>query len=278
MNSQELLKTNDYREFLHQWIYCQDAKGKKINFSALSRKAGLSSRSFIKEVLEGKKSLTNVSLPKFIRAFDLKGDEAKYFQYLVASQEPTIDLGFKSPAEVTVKLQKIREKWLRKSNPLLEQENKNALARWAFKIHHVGEVYAALGNSKSGASLADVKLRTELSEQICQEVLNFLLDNGAAALQKNRYFARRMSFDIFNLGSDESFKSQYQGALLQLQRKSRASFKSAEEFYFHSAFSVKKAKLPEFKERLKELVTEFLDEAQDDNGDKIGKLTLGLHL
>jgi hypothetical protein len=36
--------------------------------------------------------------------------------------------------------------------------------------------------------------------------------------------------------------------------------------------------MPELKKKLKEIILEFLDEAQDDNGDRVSNLTLGLTL
>jgi len=278
MMSNDLIEVIDYREFLRLWLDQKaEARGKKINYSALARKAGFSSRSFIKEVLEKKRRLTNKSIPKFLRAFDLKGREARFFECLVALEESDIDLGFKNQEQIYSEIARIKEKWRRKMNPASEDEKQLAGNQWAFKMRHVGEVYAALGDAQSGASLAEIRQRTELSAEICLEVIRFLLTRNAISQKNDRFFALNTNLDIFNLGSDESFRLQYREALLQLQRKSHQSLKSDHEFFFHSSFSVSQEKMPAFKKQLKELILEFLDDAQEDQGNKIAKLTMGMY-
>lgn len=276
MTSAQLFQANNYREFIQLWL--SSKKKSKINFSALTRKAGFSSRSFIKEVLEGKRNLTNKSLPKFLRAFDLKGREARLFECLVALEVPGVDLGFKNEEQITAEIKRIKEIWKRKLDSANEPSAQNTHVRWAFKIRYMSDIYAALGDFETGASLEEIKSRTDLPENLCHEVIEYLIENQAILKKRDRYYAQTINLDIFDLGNDESFKILYQEALMQLQRKAKTSLKSDREFFFHSAFSVKQSKLPEFKLRLKELALEFIDEAQEDNGDKVAKLTLGLHL
>ena len=276
MTSAQLLQAKDYREFIQIWI--NSKKNSKINFSALTRKAGFSSRSFIKEVLEGKRNLTNKSFPKFVRAFDLKGREAKFFECLVALESPGVDFGYKNKEQILAEMKRIKEIWNRKLRSANEPQSANTNVRWAFKIRYMGDIYAALGDFETGASIDEIKSRTGLPENLCLEVIDYLIQNQAILKKNERYYAQTINLDIFDLGNDESFKILYQEALMQLQRKAKTSLKSDREFFFHSAFSVRQSKLPEFKLRLKELALEFIDEAQEDNGDKVAKLTLGLHL
>jgi uncharacterized protein (TIGR02147 family) len=269
----------DYRQFLSSRVQKQESdRGKKANFSLLTRKAGFTSRSYIKEVLEGKKNITQASLPKFIRAFDLKGSEARFFECLVALDNPEIDIGLKNPQDVHREFERVNEKLKRRSLQPSESVQKNLSSPWAFKIRHVGEVYAALGTLEDGASLDEIQRRTELSPGKCQHVLNFLIENKAIVSKGNRFFVNNLALDIFGLGKDSHFRAQYLEAVSHLHKKGFENFDSREQFFFHSNFSVSRSQMPKLKEKLKELILEFIDESQADSGDKIAKLTLGFYL
>jgi hypothetical protein len=273
-----MLEAKNYREFLLAWLKKQEEQKRKLNFSEMSRRAGFSSRSFIQEVLSGKRRLTSRSLPKMIRAFRLTGSEARLFQCLVALEEPDIDIGVRSPEHLTAELEFVRGKLLRRKRVLPSDERVKAAREWAFRHRYVGEVYAALGTLENGASFEEIKDRTGLRRHICEEVLRLLVSKNAAVYERNRFFARDMNLDIFRLGREESFNVLYQEVLAQIQKKSKISMCAEEEFYFHSAYSVRRDRMPEFKAKLKEVLMEFLDEAQDDEGDRVAKLTLALYL
>lgn len=73
----------DYRRFLSD--YADEMKRKTRYFSAryFAAKAGLSSASFLREVINGKKNLGNVGIEKFILALELSANEARFFRHLV---------------------------------------------------------------------------------------------------------------------------------------------------------------------------------------------------
>lgn len=73
----------DYRHFLRDFY--DEKKQTTRFFSAryFAQKAGLSSASFLREVINGKKNLGNPTIEKFISALDLTGKEARFFKHLV---------------------------------------------------------------------------------------------------------------------------------------------------------------------------------------------------
>lgn len=74
----------DYRLFLHDFY--DEKKQTTRYFSAryFAQKAGLSSASFLREVITGKKNLGKQTIDKFIAALALTGKEARFFKHLVS--------------------------------------------------------------------------------------------------------------------------------------------------------------------------------------------------
>jgi len=73
----------DYRKFLdHQYLE-KKRKNRKFSYRYFAMKAGITSPSFLKMVIDGKRNLTSGMIEKFCRALELDGKEAKYFTNLV---------------------------------------------------------------------------------------------------------------------------------------------------------------------------------------------------
>jgi uncharacterized protein (TIGR02147 family) len=83
------MKTPNITEYLDYRKYVADIygykKGLNKNFShrAFSLKAGLSSPSHLKMVIDGKRSLSQKTIPKFVKGLGIEKEEALYFETLV---------------------------------------------------------------------------------------------------------------------------------------------------------------------------------------------------
>ncbi len=78
-----ILSYIDYRCFLRDFY---DEKKRTTRFFStryFAKKAGLSSASFLREVIDGKKNLAKQTIERFIQAMNLDGKEAKFFKHLV---------------------------------------------------------------------------------------------------------------------------------------------------------------------------------------------------
>lgn len=73
----------DYRRFLEHWF--QEQKRKKRHFSHrwFAKKAGITSPSLLKAVMDGKRNLTSRSIEQVSAAMDLSFKEMRYFTHLV---------------------------------------------------------------------------------------------------------------------------------------------------------------------------------------------------
>ena len=73
----------DFRKFLADFY--QDKKGRVKGFShrQFCLKAGLTSPSYLKEVIDGRRNLTDATVPQFVKALDLTDLDASFFAVLV---------------------------------------------------------------------------------------------------------------------------------------------------------------------------------------------------
>ena len=73
----------DYRRYLRDFYEEKKQTTRFFSTRYFAQKAGLSSASFLREVIDGKKNLGKKSVDKFILALGLTGKEARFFKHLV---------------------------------------------------------------------------------------------------------------------------------------------------------------------------------------------------
>jgi hypothetical protein len=275
MATRSLLKANNYRDFL-ECLIAERSGNKKPNFSEMSRRAGFSSRSFIREVLDGKKSLTLSSVAKLKKALGLTGFLAQYFELLVAFEEPAVNVSLWSDEVILEKLSTLKER-LHKQSRSAAVKVSSATADSLFMNRVAPEVYASLGTLENGASLAEIQSRSGLPTPTIESVLHSFLKWDVIETRGGRFYLKDPDLDIFNLGNGLNFQSTYLESITKLQRKARAGLNSQSDLFLHTAFSVSQNRAQVLKQRLRDTVIQFLNEEQCDDGEKIAKLTLGLY-
>jgi uncharacterized protein (TIGR02147 family) len=82
--------------------------------SRIAERAGFRSRSFPRDVMLGKKRITLISLPKFIRGLDLDQDLANLFVTLVEIEHADCRTKNRSPVELNRKLQLAQKRLMRR--------------------------------------------------------------------------------------------------------------------------------------------------------------------
>lgn len=73
----------DYRQFLKDWYWAAKKSRGSFSFRTFSRKAGFKSTNILKLVMDGERNLTEESLNRFAKAFDLNKQEHEFFKNLV---------------------------------------------------------------------------------------------------------------------------------------------------------------------------------------------------
>jgi len=78
-----IFEYENYREYLKDMYQALKKSRRAFSFRYFAREAGLSSPSFLRYVMEGKRNLTAKSIPKFAKALKLNQQEAEFFENLV---------------------------------------------------------------------------------------------------------------------------------------------------------------------------------------------------
>lgn len=268
-----LLEATNEREFLNIWYQWSKQNNAKLSYASITRKAGFSSRSYVRDVMTGERRLTLEALPRFIKALGLKGDLKLYFSHLV---------NFACDPDAANEAKK-KDRILRLKNRIRVQfESKSAPRTHQMKTLYEGsfflEVYAALGSLAQGANLDEISERTGKSKLFCQNALLKMIETDLVFQSKtsDRYFARE-SHNIFSkLGTEDSFKKNYLTQLELVAHSAKIKFDSEENLFFCSVFSIDPTKMPEFKNELRQLLLRFVDSSENPNGKKIARLVTGL--
>jgi uncharacterized protein (TIGR02147 family) len=73
----------DYRSFLKDHYEEMKKNSRFFSYRYFSKKAGINSPNFLKQIIESKRNLTALTIEKFITALKLNEKEAKFFRHLV---------------------------------------------------------------------------------------------------------------------------------------------------------------------------------------------------
>lgn len=78
-----IFEYGDYRKFLEDSYHYLKANHRQFSFRYFSKRAGFSSPNFLKLVIEGKRNLSDDSIPGFAQALKLAKSESEFFTHLV---------------------------------------------------------------------------------------------------------------------------------------------------------------------------------------------------
>lgn len=268
---QAALGSNDYRSFIVN-VATTQARNGKMNMAALSRKAGFSSRSFIGDVIEGRRRLSPSSYPKLARALSLSARLRSYFHLLAVRDEP--DLNFEQLDQHSIEF-RLKELRLRLQNDLDSALNKNKKAETLLKARDMMDCYAALGN---GATIEEVASRTGLSINYVKFVLEHFLSNATAKLVNGKYIVDNPVVLFNDLGESQNAKSCYLQTVNELKRKADSGFHNVDRAFSQFVFTVDSSKMPELKKKLWETMREFMESSEVSDGDRVAKLAVGFYI
>lgn len=269
------LDSTNYRQFLGRAFEALAKEEQKFNFSAFSRKAGFSSRGFIKEVLVGEKRLTALSYPKVLKAMSLPSTLKAFFTLLVIREESELNHEKLNPTQIEDRIRDLKEKMLQQ---LQQTSNAGFIASALFKSYQVLEVYSALSNRVTGTHPHEVQRRTGYEKEICLKILDYLVLHKVAAKRLTGNYQALNPHAVFSsVGGNDGIKIVYLDSLNALRRKASVRFNGSDQLFSQSFFSVRKDRLPEMRKRLRELLQEFVETNELDEGDCIAKLIVGLY-
>jgi uncharacterized protein (TIGR02147 family) len=266
----ELSKATDYRKYLITIMDAHERARGRGTKALISRRAGFASRSYLTEILNGKKGLSRDAMVRIRTALKLRGPLAKFFECLAALEHPEIRIHEMNPARLREKIKSLRTELTNFS------EEQNKIASPHLQNPEIFQVYAALGPEAVGATIQEVLFRTKISESMARKGLGQLISSGAVLKNKDRYHAVASKTDALSSQDEIAISEMIQKVCASIQKNRQQIVADKKSLGIYSAFSVRREKIGELKKSLEAALFEVLDEYQDDSGDCVEQVFLSL--
>lgn len=265
-----LLAAENTREFL-QLLVDTGSGGKGWSYTQLARKCGFPSRAHCREIVNGQRGLTIGSFRKLRQGLGLKGEWRRYFETLVAFDNPRI-------METPIESPKLHQRRERLRSKLLQRYDESSICKEPAPSLAQQRVFAALGTSDSGSTITEIVRRSKLSEETVRGTLSVLVAAGSVLQVANgtkpRFAASQSHWATQNLGAKPEFVQVMTDSLRRAEERVVHQAKSPLHLFLASSFSIKQERLPELKQELQELLLGFIDQAEDPTGDVVVDLVI----
>ncbi len=263
----ELIEASTPIEFLK--IFLNSRRGvKKMSYRQFSKKAGYSSKSYISEILSGKKPLTRYSAENFLRSMNLNKDLSTYFRNLVSIElvesEQLTALNKSLLISQNEKLKfKLKSKLIDKRS-----SSKDKVANILLK-NNFPTIFAALGSAESGASIDEIAGRSNLTVQDIKVVLLDMVQIDMVNVINDRYYAKNNLVDLDYLKSDQYFIENFIRCSARAQDRLKKKSNNKNSLFMTQTFSAPSGRMQELKDRLKAIIIDFADDTEDSVGDSV---------
>lgn len=264
----QLSQVGSSREFLKLCLELRKEKGQPHSYAFIARSAGFASRSFPREVVTGKKSLTLLSAQALGVGLKLNQDLREYLIALVDFETGAANTADAQKKEK--KLKSIRTRiHRRKSGSGSENET-------VFLDRHFSSVFSALGRPDKGATLQEIEKRTGLGIAEIHLTVEHLVKLGLVEIKNNRYIGLGNHLAFTELKKNGAFHRLFLDRIQTVRSLAAKDFDSKRALFQETTFSVRQDRLPQLKAELRELILKFVDEAEDAEGDGIASLLVSL--
>lgn len=266
------LEAKDYRSFLRLMMESRHAH-RAITLSELAKKSGFSSKGYISDLLAGRKKLTAKALPKILTALNLPKRLENYFELLAQLEEKSLRSPGLDEKEIQLKLKRLRRSFTDKESSgqtaLLPKANSEIYRHLAYKV------YASLGSPEVGADFPQIVKRSGLSEAAARDALDALIAIKLAREEKGRFFCAIGTIEALGLDQQTRFQEVLASATSALIQKIQQIHKFPNDFYFYSSFALDPEKELLLKKKLQELLCNFVDEHQNEDGELVKSIVIG---
>lgn len=244
----------------------------RLNLADFSRKAGFKSRSYLSEILSGKKGFSADSLRKFKRTLKVNNALADVFELLVQQEYPELRNKKQKDSDIQESLNRLRSKikLLTKSPSLLNDRTKEQVAKNVKSIDLI-KTYAALGSLEKGSSLEEISKRLKLTPAYRIKLsLEKLCEFELCEFKDNRYWPKESSIDVLGVQSpNDGLNKIIDENLILLKRINKSMLSHPLVIAQISSFSIHTHRIEEFKKECMQSLLHLMDKYQSDNGDLI---------
>ncbi len=163
----------DYRSFLKDMFAFRKQKNKNFSHRYFARKAGFASSNFLNLVLKGERNLSQKSVVKVAKGFELNKQEHKFFENMV----------FMNQAKSNDEKNYYYQEMMSVNSPKINKINKSSYEYFSKWYYPVIREAATFGKGKYTASQIAGMLDPKITPKQAEKALNALLELGL--LEKN---------------------------------------------------------------------------------------------
>lgn len=273
---EEQLRADNYRKFLRGFFVdtVPRARPRPISYQEFAVRAGFASKSFLNDVIAGKKRLTPSSVGKTAVGLGLNAKWTEYLECLVACEEPAFHSSQHSHEYFLNRLKRKRDRLNRLKNA---KTVSGPHSLTVFLDPDFPEVYAALGEVAAGERLEVIAARANITAPRVEKILSKMEKAGFVKRgSEQKYFPIAGALEADNLRSSDVFKNDFFRSLDKARRRFSTQADSNSALFMSQTVSVSQARLPKLRARLAELIVEFADSAEAANGDAVAEICVSL--
>lgn len=270
----QLLLARNYREFLHLFFTKKRSWDRPLalTFQGFANRSGFASKSFLKDVIAGRKRLTRNSFEATVLGLGLSKTWANYLEALIGREESSFQNHLLTQNYFEEQLRLIKNR-IKKKKTATTFHPKSPVVQ-IFLEPYFPEVYASLGTVKSGAELKKILKRTALSTEQVINILNKMIEAGLVIKKEDKYIPLAEALDVKEMKSSQVFQKDYFRSLDKAKMRFQKQVDSKQSLFLTQTFSVSSLQLSLLKNDLANLINDFASEAEDADGDTIAELNL----
>jgi len=252
-----IFEYTDYRKFLSDWCEEQRERSKVFSFRNFARKGGISSSGFLKSVMDGSRNLTDDAIAKFVKAMDLDGEEASFFNDLVHFNQAETN------AEKNHHYKRMMSCRRFLDAHKLEHDSFDYFSKWYYTA--IREMIALPDFVEDHAWIA-ARLHPSVKEEEVKRAIDTLISLGLA--KRDEGGKLRMSKP--KLVTDDEISSvnitNFHRSMIRQAEESLSKFKAADRHVGSLTVAMKREKFDEIKKRLNEFRKELWALLEDTEG------------
>ncbi len=287
-----LAQSSSYRDFMRRWMAAGGRSGRPLTFGEAARRCRFESRSFLSDVLAGRRSLSEQSLKKLTAGFfDLPDVLIKIFLALVHSEERDLLPPGVTPERVLRKLQALRQRALRVFQNHDHEPSTQRIDDLILQpLFHLA--YAAMGLADQGETFAGLLRKTSsnakdlkpvLAEMIASDFVEVFSDASSEAPvgrdlgdESLRYRAKDAHRILEGLASPGAFHSFIVNWMSFVVAQVTRQPPDPRELFNVSTFTIRAGEFPEMRKRLVDAIDALVEEFGAVVGDDLVRLTVCL--
>lgn len=273
----KLLESPNYREFMRLFFInrSNSEKPKRISFAEFARRCNFASKSYVNDIVLGRKKLTPNSFEKVAQGLKLNSTWTEYFKILVALQESDFQSPKKNSEYFRERHKKIKMQIQRSLSTCQISENESKYQRILLSPDFP-EVYASLGELGEGAPWSVILKRSGLPQEHLKKVLEDFESIGLLKIDTMtaHYVPSFVAIESYGLQATEIFRRDFFASLEKSRTRFHKQAKSTDSLFMTQTFSVKSQDLCGFKMQLAELIENFSAQAESPEGDCLAEVCL----